>query len=70
MASIGVNPSVGALAEPLLEAHIFDFDADLYGREIEVALIAFLRDEAHFTDLSALKTQMTRDAEAAKAALA
>lgn len=69
VASVGVNPSVGALPEPLLEAHIFDFDAELYDREIEVALIAFLRDEAHFDDLEALKAQMVRDAAAAKAAL-
>lgn len=69
VASVGVNPSVGALPEPLLEAHIFDFDAELYEREIEVALITFLRDEAHFDDLEALKAQMARDAQAARAAL-
>lgn len=69
VASVGVNPTVGALPAPLLEAHLFDFDAELYGQTIEVALIAFLRDEAHFTDVDALKAQMARDAEAAKAAL-
>lgn len=70
VASVGVNPTVGALPAPLLEAHLFDFDAELYGQTIEVALIAFLRDEAHFADIDALKAQMARDAEAAKAALA
>ena len=70
VASVGVNPSVGALPEPLLEAHLFDFDAELYGQSIEVALIAFLRDEAHFADVDALKAQMAKDADAAKAALA
>jgi riboflavin kinase / FMN adenylyltransferase len=70
VASVGVNPTVGALAEPLLEAHIFEFDAELYGQTIEVALIAHLRDEAHFSDVDALKAQMARDAEAAKTALA
>lgn len=69
VASVGVNPSVGALPDPLLEAHLFDFDAELYGRTIEVALIAFLRDEAHFADVEALKAQMARDAADAKAAL-
>lgn len=69
VASVGVNPTVGALPEPVLEAHVFAFDAELYGQTIEVALIAFLRDEAHFTDVDALKAQMARDVETAKAAL-
>jgi riboflavin kinase/FMN adenylyltransferase len=70
VASIGVNPTVGALPEPLLEAHIFDFDAELYGKSIEVEIIAFLRDEAHFTDVEALKVQMADDAARARAILA
>ena len=44
---------------------LFDFDGDLYGQQIEVALIDYLRPEAKFDDLSALKAQM--DADAAKA---
>ncbi|WP_135213220.1 bifunctional riboflavin kinase/FAD synthetase [Vitreimonas flagellata] len=70
VASIGVNPTVGALPEPLLEAHVFDFDAELYGKTIEVEMIAFLRDEAHFADVEALKTQMADDAAKARALLA
>lgn len=70
VASVGVNPTVGALPDPVLEAHLFDFDAELYGQTIEVALIAFLRDEAHFADVDVLKAQMAKDLEAAKAALA
>lgn len=69
VASVGVNPTVGALPEPLLEAHLFGLDRDLYGAQIEVALIAFLRDEARFDDIEALKAQMARDAADAKAAL-
>lgn len=69
VASVGVNPTVGALPAPLLEAHIFEFDADLYGQTIEVALIALLRDEAHFDTIEALKAQMNEDAKAARAAL-
>lgn len=70
VASVGVNPTVGALPEPLLEAHVFDFDAELYGKTIEVEMIAFLRDEAHFADIEALKTQMADDAAKARAILA
>jgi riboflavin kinase/FMN adenylyltransferase len=69
VASVGVNPTVGALPEPVLEAHVFDFDAELYDRVIEVQMIAFLRDEAHFENVDALKTQMTEDAARARALL-
>jgi riboflavin kinase/FMN adenylyltransferase len=70
VASIGVNPTVGALSTPLLETHIFDFDADLYGKTIEVEIIDFLRDEAHFADIEALKLQMADDAARARVILA
>jgi riboflavin kinase/FMN adenylyltransferase len=69
VASVGVNPTVDALPEPLLEAHLFDFSGDLYGQTIEVELIAFLRDEAKFDDLGALKRQMTQDVIEARRAL-
>ncbi len=67
--SVGVNPSVGGLPEPLLEAHLLDFSGDLYGRIIEVAFVRFLRDEAHFDSLDALKAQMARDIVAARSLL-
>jgi riboflavin kinase / FMN adenylyltransferase len=70
VASVGVNPTVGALPAPLLEAHIFDFDADLYDRIIEVEFVAFLRDETKFETVEALKAQMARDVIAAHEALA
>jgi riboflavin kinase/FMN adenylyltransferase len=69
VASVGVNPTVGALPAPLLEAHIFDFDADLYGKTIEVELIAFLRDEAKFETAEILARQIAEDAMAARALL-
>jgi riboflavin kinase / FMN adenylyltransferase len=69
VASIGVNPTVGALPAPLLEAHIFDFDADLYGKTIEVELIAFLRDEAKFENAEILARQIAEDAAAARSLL-
>ena len=47
VASLGTRPTVGGTV-PLLEAHVFDFSGDLYGREIEVEFVAKLRDEQHF----------------------
>lgn len=69
VASVGVNPTVGALTEPLLETHLLDFSGDLYGQSIEVELIAFLREEAKFDSLAALKRQMTQDVIDARRAL-
>jgi riboflavin kinase / FMN adenylyltransferase len=69
VASAGVNPTVGALPEPVLEAHLFDFSGDLYGKQIEVELIHFLREEARFTDTEALKAQMKQDVIDARTAL-
>lgn len=69
VASVGVNPTVGELPAPLLEAHVLEFDGDLYGRRIEVRMIAFLRDEAKFDGVDALKVQMAKDMEDARRAL-
>lgn len=68
VASLGTRPTVNG-GEPLLEAHVFDFDGDLYGRELEVEFVAKLRDEQRFASLDALVEQMHRDAENARRAL-
>lgn len=70
VASLGLNPTYADVTEPLLEAHLFDFDADLYGRIVEVELIGFIRDEARFEDAAALSRQIAQDVEAAKRLLA
>lgn len=66
--SVGTRPTVNG-TEPLLEAHLFDFDGDLYARRIEVEFIAKLRDEEKFVDLPTLVAQMHRDAAQARAIL-
>lgn len=68
VASLGRRPTVNG-GEPLLEVHVFDFSADLYGRRLEVEFVAKLRDEERFADLDALVAQMHRDAQAARAIL-
>jgi len=65
VASLGTRPTVAG-TQPLLEAHIFDFAGDLYGREIEVEFAAKLRDEQTFASLEALTTQMHCDASEAR----
>jgi riboflavin kinase/FMN adenylyltransferase len=70
VASLGVRPTIAGGGEPLLEAHLFDFDGDLYGQRIEVEFVAKLRDEEKFADLDALRAQMDLDAAAARRILA
>jgi len=69
VANLGRRPTVTQDTESRLEAHLFDFDGDLYGQEISVALQVFLRAERKFAGLDALKTQIVQDAEAARAVL-
>ncbi len=68
VSSFGTRPTVDGI-EPVLEAHLFDFDGDLYGQRIAVEFVAKLRDEEKFPDLPALVSQMHRDAEQARAVL-
>jgi riboflavin kinase/FMN adenylyltransferase len=68
VSNLGTRPTVHGV-EPLLEAHLFDFDGDLYGRRIEVEFVAKLRDEEKFDGLEALIAQMHRDAAQARAIL-
>lgn len=65
MANVGYRPTVGGL-ELRFEVHLFDVDADLYGREVGVKFWTFLRGEARFSGLEELKAQLARDAQAAR----
>ncbi|MFN9737927.1 MAG: bifunctional riboflavin kinase/FAD synthetase [Pseudomonadota bacterium] len=69
VASLGTRPTVAGV-EPLLEAHLFDFDGDLYGRLLSVEFVAKLRDEIKFDGLEPLVQQMHRDAAQARDILA
>ena len=70
MLNIGVRPTVaGDLAETV-EAHLLDFEGDLYEQSLRVEFVARLRDEQKFAGLDALKAQLALDAEAARTALA
>jgi riboflavin kinase/FMN adenylyltransferase len=69
VANIGLRPTVGT-PEPRLEANLFDFDADIYGRHLRVSLVEFIRPERKFSGLDALKAQIAEDAARARAILA
>jgi riboflavin kinase/FMN adenylyltransferase len=66
-ASLGVRPTVTQAGRPLLEVFIFDFHEAIYGRRIAVEFLHKLRDEARYPDLDALRRQIGRDIENARA---
>ena len=68
-ASLGVRPMFGQNA-PNLETFLFDFDGDLYGQHLSVALVEYLRPEMRFDGLPALIAQMGDDCARARAILA
>src|SRR6188768_3105297 len=69
VASFGRRPTFDNGA-PLLEVFLFDFKGDLYGTSLDVAFIAFIRDELKFESVEALVRQMDGDSAKARAALA
>ena len=69
VANLGRRPTVSAGTESRLEVHLFDFEGDLYGQEVSVALHVFLRPEQKFAGLDALKAQIALDAVAAREVL-
>jgi len=70
VANLGIRPTVDKTRTRLLEIHLFDYAGDLYDREVEVRLKHFLRREQRFDSLDLLKSQIARDAEAAREFLA
>ena len=67
VASLGTRPAVERDGRLLLEVHLFDFDADIYGRLVRVEFLHKLRDETHFDSIELLTAQIERDAQAARA---
>lgn len=66
VASIGVRPTVPGPARELLEVFLLDFDADVYGKRIEIAFLERIRDERKFEDFDGLKSQIASDIKQAK----
>ncbi|UYN94403.1 MAG: bifunctional riboflavin kinase/FAD synthetase [Enhydrobacter sp.] len=69
VANLGRRPTFGKLQENF-EVHLFDFEGDLYGEILRVALIDFIRPEMKFSGLEQLKAQIAADGQAARVALA
>ena len=65
VANIGKRPTVNGV-DSRLEVHLFDFETDIYGRQVAVELVQKIRDEQKFASLDALKAQIRHDAEQAR----
>jgi len=64
--NIGVRPTIeNETGERILELHLFDFDEQIYGQDVEVAFLAYLRPEQKFSGVAELQAQIQRDAEKA-----
>lgn len=69
--NVGVKPTFqGDMSKPKLEAHLFDYTGDLYGRKLAIDFISFIREERKFDDVQALIAQIAADAETARGILA
>ena len=66
VASLGVRPTITSSGRAVLEVHLFDFSADLYGAHMRVEFLHKIRDEEKYSDLDALKAQIALDCEAAR----
>jgi riboflavin kinase/FMN adenylyltransferase len=66
VASLGINPAVQASGPATLEAFLFDFSGDLYGRALTIEFVKKLRDEANFASLDELAAQIGRDCDEAR----
>lgn len=68
--NVGKRPTFDAGEDVILEAHLFDFDGDLYGKHLRVKMIEHLRGEQKFDGLDAIKAQIAIDCEKAREILA
>ena len=66
MCNIGCRPTVGTGNSRTIETHIFDFDEDIYGLDLEVTFISRIREEVRFDSLEELRIQLEKDRDACR----
>ena len=64
MCNIGCRPTVGTGNSRTIETHIFDFEEDIYGLDLEVTFISHIREEVRFGSLDELRVQLEKDRDA------
>lgn len=66
---VSTHPTIMELNKPVIEVHLLYYKGDLYGREIEVEFVDYMRDVMKFDSVDDLRNQLIRDREQAKLAL-
>ena len=65
MSNIGYRPTIDKKENPnsriTIEVNIFDFNKNIYGKEITISFVNWLRNEVKFENIEALKTQLAKD---------
>lgn len=61
MINVGKNPTIGEFQDNRIEAHIFDFDQDIYGKHVCFTFLHYLRGDIKFSSLQELSNQLTQD---------
>ncbi len=69
MISVGTHPTINQLLKPIIEVHIIDFNENLYGRELYVDFISYMRANKQFDSLEDLRDQLIKDEEKVKSTL-
>lgn len=67
--NVGTHPTIVPLYKPIIEVHIIDFEGNIYGKDIFVYFIDYMRSEKKFASLEELKEQLQKDKEKAKKTL-
>lgn len=66
IANLGIRPTVSQDSKRVLEVHLFEFEGDLYGMDVEVEFLRFVRGERKFDSVDELRAQISRDVAAVK----
>ena len=61
MTNVGVHPTINELDKPLIETYIFDFNDDIYSKNIDVKFYKMIREEIKFASIEELKNQLLKD---------
>ena len=69
MICVGTHPTINQLMKPIIEVHIIDFNENLYGRELYVDFVSFIRPVFQFGSMEDLKAQLIKDEEKTKSSL-
>ena len=66
MICVGTHPTIHQLLNPIIEVHIIDFNEVLYGREIYVDFVSYIRPVIEFPTFEDLRLQLLKDEEKTK----